>query len=289
LGDLYSRQADTSAAQVGASPSVSPEVSLTKSGSAIRESGEKFAANPVIGIGKVTLPIARTPGSSGFGPRLSLTYDSGAGNGPVGFGGAFLSPRSPARQTMMSSFYRTQKILCQLCCKRAGGSIEILAPREERLVLYVYRYRPRIERLFARIERRPSGATGDTFCKLISKYNVTGIFVRTRPDRHERDQRVFRSEQFSRNEECQFRILRASRADEDLAPHRRYPMGRRVSRIDQSEYFRESGLTVRERPRWRTCSRSPGARCRWPGTCSPQMSRQRRAMRGKRTILKSFL
>ncbi len=31
-------------------------------------------------------PIATSPGRSGFGPQLSLSYDSGAGNGPFGFG-----------------------------------------------------------------------------------------------------------------------------------------------------------------------------------------------------------
>ena len=40
----------------------------------------------------------------------------------------------------------------------------------------VQRYRPRIEGLFARIERWRSDATGDTFWKTISKDNVTSIF-----------------------------------------------------------------------------------------------------------------
>src|SRR5262245_60238895 len=48
--------------------------------------GEKFAANPVTGTGSMSVPIATSPGRFGFGPQLSLTYDSGAGNGPFGFG-----------------------------------------------------------------------------------------------------------------------------------------------------------------------------------------------------------
>ena len=32
------------------------------------------------------MPLVGTPGRSGFGPRLNLSYDSGAGNGPFGFG-----------------------------------------------------------------------------------------------------------------------------------------------------------------------------------------------------------
>lgn len=48
--------------------------------------GEKFSANPVAGTGWMAVPITTSRGRSGFGPNLSLAYDSGAGNGPFGFG-----------------------------------------------------------------------------------------------------------------------------------------------------------------------------------------------------------
>src|SRR6478736_2447048 len=63
-----------------------PSLSLPKGGGAIRGIGEKFAANPVTGTGSMTVPLAISPGRSGFGPQLALSYDSGAGNGPFGFG-----------------------------------------------------------------------------------------------------------------------------------------------------------------------------------------------------------
>src|SRR5262245_49508647 len=63
-----------------------PSIVLPKGGGAIRGIGEKFAANPVTGTGSMTVPIYTSPGRSGFGPQLSLSYDSGAGNGPFGFG-----------------------------------------------------------------------------------------------------------------------------------------------------------------------------------------------------------
>src|SRR5215211_5681987 len=63
-----------------------PSIQLPKGGGAIRGIGEKFAANPVTGTGSMSVPIATSPGRSGFGPQLSLSYDSGAGNGPFGFG-----------------------------------------------------------------------------------------------------------------------------------------------------------------------------------------------------------
>ena len=61
-------------------------------GGAIRGIGEKFAANPVTGAGSMSVPIATSPGRSGFGPQLSLSYDSGAGNGPFGFGWSLSLP-----------------------------------------------------------------------------------------------------------------------------------------------------------------------------------------------------
>src|ERR687892_862436 len=63
-----------------------PAISLPKGGGAIRGIGEKFAANPVTGTGSMTVPLAVSPGRSGFGPQLSLSYDSGSGNGPFGLG-----------------------------------------------------------------------------------------------------------------------------------------------------------------------------------------------------------
>src|SRR5512136_343641 len=63
-----------------------PSIQLPKGGGAIKGIGEKFAANPVTGTGSMSVPIATSPGRAGFGPQLSLAYDSGSGNGPFGNG-----------------------------------------------------------------------------------------------------------------------------------------------------------------------------------------------------------
>jgi Salmonella virulence plasmid 65kDa B protein len=63
-----------------------PAITLPKGGGAIRGMGEKFAANPVTGTGTMSVPITTSPRRSGFGPELALSYDSGAGNMPFGFG-----------------------------------------------------------------------------------------------------------------------------------------------------------------------------------------------------------
>ena len=68
------------------SSSILPSISVPKGGGAIRGIGEKFGVNPVTGTGSLSIPIFTSPGRSGFGPQLSLSYDSGSGNGPFGFG-----------------------------------------------------------------------------------------------------------------------------------------------------------------------------------------------------------
>src|SRR5688572_6312710 len=69
-----------------------PSISLPKGGGALRGIGEKFAANPVTGTGTMSVSLATSPGRGGFGPRLSVSYDSGAGNGPFGLGWSLTLP-----------------------------------------------------------------------------------------------------------------------------------------------------------------------------------------------------
>ena len=45
----------------------------------------KFATNDHQ-YGSMTIPTATSPERAGFGPELSLSYDSGVGNSPFGFG-----------------------------------------------------------------------------------------------------------------------------------------------------------------------------------------------------------
>jgi hypothetical protein len=75
-----------------------PAITLPKGGGAIRGIGEKFTANPVTGTGSMSVPIAVSPGRSGFGPQLALNYDSGSGNGAFGVGWQLPLP-SIARKT----------------------------------------------------------------------------------------------------------------------------------------------------------------------------------------------
>lgn len=165
-----------------------PSLTLPKGGGAIRGMGEKFAANPVTGTGSMSIPIATSPGRSGFGPQLSLSYDSGAGNGPFGFGWSLSLP-SITRKTdkglpqyldgtdsdvfVLSGAEDLVPVLVQDANGKWGR--EELSPRTVDGKIYrIRRYRPRIEGLFARIERWTNTTnTTDVFWRSISKDNIT--------------------------------------------------------------------------------------------------------------------
>ncbi|MDT4292022.1 SpvB/TcaC N-terminal domain-containing protein [Methylomonas sp. MO1] len=169
------------------SSSAAPTISLPKGGGAIRGMGEKFTANPVTGGGSMSVPIATSPGRSGFGPQLSLSYDSGAGNGPFGLGWSLALP---------SITRKTDKGLPRYCDDTESdvfilSGAEDLVPElqadgthfvniESDPTYSIFRYRPRIEGLFARIERwtNKSDPT-DTFWRSISKDNIVTFYGRT--------------------------------------------------------------------------------------------------------------
>ncbi len=156
-----------------------PEISTPKGGGAIRGIGEKFAANPATGAGSMSIPIATSPGRSGFGPQLVLAYDSGNGNGPFGFGWS-LSVSSITRKTD-KGLPRYIDVGAEADVFIISGA-EDLVPADEqpdpRVVdgrtYEIKRYRPRTESLFARIERWTNVAeASDTFWRSISPSNIT--------------------------------------------------------------------------------------------------------------------
>ena len=175
-----------------------PAISLPKGGGAIRGIGEKFAANPVTGTGSMSVPIATSPGRSSFGPQLSLSYDSGAGNGPFGFGWNLSLP---------SITRKTDKGLPQYLDGQGSDTdsdLFILSGAEDLVPVYrkdsdgewvrddqgdfiihdeeidgfhVRRYRPRIEGLFARIERWTSITDySDIHWRSISGDNILTLY-----------------------------------------------------------------------------------------------------------------
>ena len=160
-----------------------PAITLPKGGGAIRGIGEKFAANPVTGTGSMTVPIATSPGRSGFGPQLSLSYDSGAGNGPFGFGWSLSLPQITRKTDKGLPQYHDAEETDVFILSGAEDLVPQLNPDGTRFEdkdigagYTIHRYRPRIEGLFARIERWTRQSDGDVHWRSISKDNILTLY-----------------------------------------------------------------------------------------------------------------
>ena len=161
-----------------------PSIVLPKGGGAIRGIGEKFAANPVTGTGSMTVPMAASPGRAGFGPQLALSYDSGAGNGPFGFGWSLSLPSITRKTDKGLPQYLDADESDVFILSGAEDLVPELRPDGSRFEDHetvpgytIHRYRPRIEGLFARIERWTNLADPtDVFWRSITKDNITTFY-----------------------------------------------------------------------------------------------------------------
>jgi RHS repeat-associated protein len=174
-----------------------PTVSLPKGGGAIRGIGEKFAANPVTGTGSTSVPIACSPGRSGFGPQLLLSYDSGSGNGAFGLGWSLALPSITRKTDKGLPRYDDDaesdvfilagaEDLTPVLIRQDGQWLpERLPDRTVAGVRYrVRRYRPRTEGLFARIERWTNLTDRtEVFWRSISHDDITTWYGRSAESR----------------------------------------------------------------------------------------------------------
>lgn len=184
----FSQSPDQSSEAAGAGQAGPPSPTLPKGGGAIRGIGEKLAANPVTGTGSLTVPIATSPGRSGFGPQLALAYDSGAGNGPFGLGWRLSAPAITRKTDKGLPRYEdgeesdvfllsdAEDLVPVLVRRGEGWERESFAVRRCGAVFRVRPYRPRIEGAFARIERWCDEATGETHWRTVSRDNVTSVY-----------------------------------------------------------------------------------------------------------------
>jgi RHS repeat-associated protein len=176
-------------AQGNASSSfAAPSISLPKGGGAIRGIGEKFASNPVTGTGSMTVPIAVSPGRTGFGPQLALSYDSGAGNGPFGLGWNLSLPAITRKTDKGLPKYQDADESDIFILSGAEDLVPVLdnngkIVETERDGYCIKSYRPRIEGLFARIERCTKLSDGDVHWRSISKDNLLTIYGKDQESR----------------------------------------------------------------------------------------------------------
>lgn len=168
-----------------------PAVALPKGGGAIRGIGEKFSANPATGTGSLSVPLAISPGR-GFEPQLRLAYDSGGANGPFGFGWSLNLPAITRKTEKGIPRYRDQGDSDVFLLSGVEDLVPVLVGGGTRWSrkpagsgtldgrsFQIYYYRPRIEGLFARIERWVAVDNSETLWRSISRENVTTWYGRS--------------------------------------------------------------------------------------------------------------
>jgi RHS repeat-associated protein len=173
-----------------------PAISLPKGGGAIKGIGETFQPNLFTGTGNFSVPIYTSPGHNDFGPKLSLQYSSGNGNGPFGLGWQLSIPRITRKTEKGLPTYTDDDVFVMSgaedlvpCLKQVddgqGGKQwvpeePILIKNENEQVIYTAtRYQPRTEGLFARIEKWANNGTGEVHWRATTKENVTSIYGKT--------------------------------------------------------------------------------------------------------------
>ena len=177
-----------------------PSISLPKGGGAIRGIDEKLLVNQATGTASLTVGVFTSRARQGFGPKLALSYDSGAGNGPFGLGWSLGVPAITRKTSKGLPRYDDAidsdvfilagaEDLVPLLVESGGGWVPDRSSRTQGSSTYVVRrYRPRVEAGFARIERWQEAVTGEVHWRTISQgeRNEPLRAGRDEPDRRSR-------------------------------------------------------------------------------------------------------
>jgi len=164
--------------------STSPTITSPKGGGAIRSIGEKFQANAVTGTGGMSVPIALSPGRNGFTPQLGLSYDSGSGNGEFGMGWGIGLPSISRKTQKGLPKYQDNEESDIFLLAGSEDLIPTLVEDNDDWVEVVsesggYRvkhYRPRIEGLFAKIEKHTELSSGIAHWEVTTKDNIRSVY-----------------------------------------------------------------------------------------------------------------
>lgn len=170
-----------------------PSIALPKGGGALKGIDEKFSVNAVNGTASFSIPLPFSP-SRGASPSVSLSYNSGSGNGIFGLGW-HLNAGSIKRKTdgelpqyldaadSDTFLYAEAEDLVPEFKKNPDGSFVLDAEGEYKIderdspngLFDIRNYKPRIEGLFARIERWTEKSSGKIKWRVISKENITTL------------------------------------------------------------------------------------------------------------------
>lgn len=171
-----------------------PSIALPKGGGAIKGIDEKFSVNAVNGTASFSIPLPVSP-ARGTSPTLNLSYSSGGGNGVFGLGwGLGLSSIKRKTDKKLPQYYdhidsdiflfSEAEDLVPEFKKESDGSFSkdaqqsyIIKENDSADGQFVIRfYRPRIEGLFARIERWQNKTSGIIKWRVITRENITTLF-----------------------------------------------------------------------------------------------------------------
>ncbi|TCK16760.1 RHS repeat-associated protein [Ancylobacter aquaticus] len=164
---------------------VFPSLSLPKGGGAVRGIGETFSVNPATGTGRLALPLPLTSGRGPVFSGLSLSYDSGAGNGPLGLGWSIGCPAISRGTDRGLPTYLDPEDGDEFVLSGSEALVRTLdgtdQPLRRRVRLHgrdfeVSSFRPRTEGAYARIELWCATRGDESFWRVIDPANITSIY-----------------------------------------------------------------------------------------------------------------
>lgn len=168
-----------------------PKLEIPKGGGALRGIGEKFEVNAATGTASLSVPIPVSPSRQGFQPALSLSYNSGSGNGVFGLGWSLGLPQVqrktdrglPEYQDAIDSDTFVLSDSEDLLPAREWDSdsstwiAPALADANDGTSTWSRRrYRPRVDSAAACIERWTETTSGEVHWRTWSRENVCRIY-----------------------------------------------------------------------------------------------------------------
>ena len=168
--------------------SAPPTISLPKGGGALRSIDEKFSVNAANGTCNLNVPLPFTKSRSDVGLGLALQYNSGSGNSPFGLGWNVSLPSIQRRTDKQLPLYQdalesdvfvfsSAEDLVPGYSQDSNGNWTLDVAGGG--TTHVQRYRPRIESMFARIEKVSKDGEPGFYWKVTTRDNIVTVFGRT--------------------------------------------------------------------------------------------------------------
>ncbi|MEP3123561.1 MAG: SpvB/TcaC N-terminal domain-containing protein, partial [Nisaea sp.] len=145
------------------------KIDLPKGGGAIKGLGETFSPDAFSGTGSYAIPLAITS-ARGFEPNLTLSYQSGGGNGPFGLG--FSLPLAKISRLTERGIprYDGSDVFVY-----GGDELVLTSPASSNPLIY----QPRVEEDFSKIEFFAAQVDQGSYWRVTTGSNTTHIFGQT--------------------------------------------------------------------------------------------------------------